>query len=313
MNKKTLKILTLGTLFTLCSCSGLATSSSNEPQSTPISSSTPLAEYTVTWVVDGETSTETYLEGETPVYKYGTEKEADAVYTYTFIGWDKEIVPVVADVTYTAVYEKDYVDYVVTWVVEGVETQEEYHYNDMPSYKDGTPEKEGNAQYSYTFTGWSPELVAVTANATYTATFDPVTNDSDMQQLYKLFSGKKLLLVDDNEINREIAITILEDAGFLITEAKNGKEAFDIIANSSPDEYAAVLMDVQMPVMNGYEATQAIRQLTNSKLASIPIVAMTANAFEEDKKHSFENGMNGHIAKPIDLDNLFTTLKNVIV
>ena len=142
--------------------------------------------------------------------------------------------------------------------------------------------------------------------------FEQVTNDSDMEQLYKLFSGKKLLLADDNEINREIAIAILEDAGFIIVEAKNGKEAFDIIAISAPNEYAAVLMDVQMPVMNGYEATQAIRQLTDSKLASIPIVAMTANAFEEDKKQSFENGMNGHIAKPIDLDILFSTLKNVI-
>ena len=134
----------------------------------------------------------------------------------------------------------------------------------------------------------------------------------DPQKLRELFSGKKLLLADDNEINREIAIAVLGDVGFVITEAENGKEALDIIAGSAPGEYAAVLMDVQMPIMNGYEATQAIRLLPDSQLASIPIVAMTANAFEEDKKLSFDSGMNGHIAKPVDVDVLFTTLKQII-
>ena len=88
---------------------------------------------------------------------------------------------------------------------------------------------------------------------------------------------------------------------FFAEEAENGKEAVGIIQNSVPGEYTAVLMDVQMPVMNGYEATKAIRHLPNEKLAAIPILAMTANAFEEDKKQAFEHGMNGHIAKPIDI------------
>lgn len=136
--------------------------------------------------------------------------------------------------------------------------------------------------------------------------------ENNIEQLSELFTGKKLLLVDDNDINREIAIAILEDAGFTVSQAENGKEAVGIIQNSVPGEYTAVLMDVQMPVMNGYEATKAIRHLPNEKLAAIPILAMTANAFEEDKKQAFEHGMNGHIAKPIDPEVLFTTLKQVI-
>ena len=169
MDNKKLRFLTLGTLFAVCGCnvttSSTPTTSSTGTQTS--SSSSIINEYTVTWIVDGETSQETYFEGEMPVYKYGTEKEADEVYTYTFIGWDKEIFPVVEDVTYEAVYEKEYIEYVVTWIIEGVEEKETYHYNDMPSYKNGTPSKAGNAQYSYEFTGWDKELVAVTSNATY--------------------------------------------------------------------------------------------------------------------------------------------------
>ncbi len=126
------------------------------------------------------------------------------------------------------------------------------------------------------------------------------------------FAGKKLLLVDDNEINREIANVILTDAGFLVVEAENGKEAVEVIQNDKTKEFSAVLMDVQMPVMNGYEAAKAIRALPNPELSNIPIIAMTANAFEEDKKNAFESGMNGHIAKPIDVAVLFGTLKQVI-
>ena len=130
--------------------------------------------------------------------------------------------------------------------------------------------------------------------------------------LKELFSGKKLLLVDDNEINREIANAILEDVGFVVVEAENGKEAVDKIKHARPGEFTAVLMDVQMPVMNGYEAARAIRLLPDSELADIPILAMTANAFEEDKKLTFENGMNGHIAKPVDVDALFAILKQYV-
>uniref|UniRef100_UPI004056E639 hybrid sensor histidine kinase/response regulator n=1 Tax=Agathobacter sp. TaxID=2021311 RepID=UPI004056E639 len=126
------------------------------------------------------------------------------------------------------------------------------------------------------------------------------------------FIGRKLLLVDDNEINREIANVILTDAGFIVAEAIDGREAVETIQNAVEDEFAAVLMDVQMPVMNGYQATKAIRKLPNPALANIPIIAMTANAFDEDKKEAFESGMDGHIAKPIDIAVLFATLKQII-
>ncbi len=138
------------------------------------------------------------------------------------------------------------------------------------------------------------------------------TAENELHSLKEAFLGRKLLLVDDNEINREIANAILEDVGFVVTEAENGKDAIDIISHSCPGEFAAVLMDVQMPVMDGYESAKAIRLLPNPSLANIPIFAMTANAFDEDKKQAFENGMNGHIAKPIDVDVLFATLKQVI-
>ena len=85
-----------------------------------------------------------------------------------------------------------------------------------------------------------------------------------------------------------------------------------MVSKSEPGYYQVVLMDIQMPVMNGYEATKAIRKLENKELASIPIIAMTANAFEEDKQEALRSGMNGHIPKPIDIDNLFSTLDRIL-
>lgn len=126
------------------------------------------------------------------------------------------------------------------------------------------------------------------------------------------FSGVKLLLVDDNEINREIATLILEGAGFVIESVENGKQAYDRIAASRPGDYRAILMDIQMPVMNGYEATRAIRALPERELASIPIVAMTANAFAEDVQAAKDAGMDGHIAKPIDIDRIMKELSRVL-
>lgn len=126
------------------------------------------------------------------------------------------------------------------------------------------------------------------------------------------FTGMKLLVADDNEINREIAELILTEAGFELDTAENGREAFEKIAASSPGDYQAVLMDIQMPVMNGYEATKAIRALENEDLAKIPILAMTANAFVEDIQAAHDAGMNGHIAKPIDIPSMMQELSSVI-
>ena len=126
------------------------------------------------------------------------------------------------------------------------------------------------------------------------------------------FSNVRLLLVDDNEINREIARMILEEAGFVLDEAENGKEAVDRIASSEAGHYQAVLMDVQMPVMNGYEATRAIRALPNAEKASIPVIAMSANTFYEDIQKGREVGMNAHVAKPVNVTKLLATLSDVL-
>ncbi|MCI8556796.1 MAG: response regulator [Lachnospiraceae bacterium] len=131
----------------------------------------------------------------------------------------------------------------------------------------------------------------------------------------RIVNGRKgrILLAEDNELNQEIAVAILEDAGFTVEVADNGQIAVDMLKRSAPGYYLLVLMDVQMPVLNGYEATKQIRRFSNRKLADIPILAMTANAFEEDKQEAVKSGMNGHIAKPIDIDNLFDTLSQVLL
>ena len=123
---------------------------------------------------------------------------------------------------------------------------------------------------------------------------------------------ERILLAEDNELNREIATAILEEAGFSLEIAENGQIAVDMLKNSEPGYYQLVLMDVQMPEMNGYEATVAIRKLENKDLASIPILAMTANAFEEDRRQALECGMDGHIAKPIDVEKLMETLDKIL-
>ncbi len=122
----------------------------------------------------------------------------------------------------------------------------------------------------------------------------------------------RILLAEDNELNQEIATAILGEAGFTIDVAENGQIALDMLKKSEPGYYQLVLMDVQMPVMNGYEAATCIRQLEDKALSSIPILAMTANAFEEDKKEALKCGMNGHIAKPIDVNTLLETLDRML-
>ncbi len=126
------------------------------------------------------------------------------------------------------------------------------------------------------------------------------------------FTDKKLLLVDDIEVNREIAKMLLESEGFIVDTASDGSEAVEKVANSKPGDYDCVLMDIQMPIMNGYDAAKKIRQLENPKLAKVPIVAMTANAFSEDVKAALDAGMNAHIAKPIDVANMMETLAKIL-
>ena len=123
------------------------------------------------------------------------------------------------------------------------------------------------------------------------------------------FRGKCILLVEDNELNSEIAVEILNEYGFLVDTAENGAEAVEKVKNSKPGNYDLVLMDVQMPVMNGYEATKQIRALDNPALAGITILAMTANAFDEDKKKALECGMDGFLSKPIVIEELISILQ----
>ncbi len=125
------------------------------------------------------------------------------------------------------------------------------------------------------------------------------------------YSSKRVLLVEDNELNREIAVTILSETGMIIDTANDGIEAVNIIHQAPEDYYDLILMDIQMPRMDGYTATREIRTLKNNKKANIPIVAMTANAFEEDRRKAFETGMNGHIVKPIDMNSIADTLDKI--
>ncbi len=124
--------------------------------------------------------------------------------------------------------------------------------------------------------------------------------------------GLHILLVEDNDLNIEIAQTILETAGAVVDLAHNGQEAVDIFLTSPPDLYDLILMDIQMPVMDGLEATRVIRRSDHPRAAAIPIIAMTANAFDEDMKKSVESGMNGHLSKPIDIDVFFQTISGFV-
>ena len=137
------------------------------------------------------------------------------------------------------------------------------------------------------------------------------TEEKDAAQPKRDFSGKRLLVVEDNELNLEIATTILEEAGFTVETAENGRVAVEKVEAAAPNWYDLVLMDIQMPEMDGYEATRRIRALADKEKAGVPIVAMSANAFEEDKKNAMSAGMNGHIAKPLDVKLLFRILSEL--
>lgn len=143
-----------------------------------------------------------------------------------------------------------------------------------------------------------------------------LANEADMPKKAdvdeKDITGKKLLLVEDNELNMEIARSILEDFGAIITEAKNGQEAVNIFEQNAPNTFDAILMDVMMPVLDGYGATRKIRELSREDAKNIPIIAMTANAFEEDKQNALKAGMNAHIAKPIEIPKLIETLSSIV-
>ena len=141
---------------------------------------------------------------------------------------------------------------------------------------------------------------------------DAPDDDRSAQTAVAALAGKKVLVVEDNELNREIALALLEDAGFLTDTAEDGSVAVDKIRGARPGEYGLILMDIQMPVMDGYQAARTIRALPDPDLASIPIIAVSANAFEENMGGSMESGMNAHLAKPIHVAELMSTIGTVL-
>ena len=126
------------------------------------------------------------------------------------------------------------------------------------------------------------------------------------------FRGRRVLLVEDNELNREIAVEILHEYGFLVDTAENGAIAVDKVQTSPADRYDLVLMDIRMPVMDGYTATRRIRALNDPARAAVPIVAMTANVFEEERKRAFDCGMNGFLSKPLVIEALLSALRDIL-
>ena len=124
------------------------------------------------------------------------------------------------------------------------------------------------------------------------------------------FKGKHILLAEDNDLNAEIAIAILEEHGLEVERAEDGIVCVNMIEKADADHYDLVLMDIQMPNMDGYKATQLIRQLPDKKKSRLPVIAMTANAFEEDKRNALAAGMDGFLSKPIVIEELIHTLQN---
>ena len=130
---------------------------------------------------------------------------------------------------------------------------------------------------------------------------------------YTKFQGLRILLAEDNELNAEIAVAILTEKGFVVDYAEDGVEAVDKVEHSKPGDYDLILMDIQMPRMNGYEATRTIRKLKEPYKSGIPVIAMTANAFDEDKHRAVLAGMNDHVAKPFEVDKLYDTIEMVLL
>ena len=137
--------------------------------------------------------------------------------------------------------------------------------------------------------------------------------DVDTVDVEGFLKGKKILLVEDNELNLEIATELLEDLGLTVEPAENGKIAVDKVKNSKPHEFLFVLMDIQMPIMDGWQATEGIRNLDDPVLSNIPIIALSANAFDSDKRMSAKSGMNAHLNKPIDIPALLESIKSTVL
>jgi len=140
-----------------------------------------------------------------------------------------------------------------------------------------------------------------------------VNEDLSLLEQIKIFGGgQHILLAEDNDLNAEITITLLEDIGLIVERVEDGIQCVAKMEQMPAKSYDLILMDIQMPHMDGYKATQTIRQLSNKDKTTIPITALTANAFEEDRKKAVAQGMNGHISKPIDVDKIEKVLLSIL-
>lgn len=171
----------------------------------------------------------------------------------------------------------------------------------LVEFMEGTISVESKIGKGTKFTITLPHRISTSSNADRSA-----KNNTEIDT--GLFKGKRILLAEDNDLNAEIAMTILEEAGFSVDHAEDGIICVDMLEKAQAGYYDIILMDIQMPNMDGYKSTQTIRLFPDKKKADIPIIAMTANAFEEDKRNAYKAGMNGHVAKPIKIDELMSTL-----
>lgn len=181
---------------------------------------------------------------------------------------------------------------------------------------DWTPYEEEAREAGVTAFCNKPIFLSELRDILITAGSDPIhaqeIAEAARQDMSEQMKGTRLLLAEDNELNREIAVELLSEKGFIVDTAEDGTVAVEKVRNAEPGYYALILMDIQMPQMNGYDATKAIRAMEDPERAAIPIVAMTANAFDEDRQKALESGMNAHIAKPIDVEKLLAVLSDIL-
>ena len=199
--------------------------------------------YTITWVVNGQSSSQTYNYGETPVYNGTPTKPATAQYAYTFAGWDKDITTVTDNETYTAQFDQVLRSYTVTWIVEGVEQTQTYNYGETPVYN-GTPTKEADSQYTYTFAGWDKEIVAVTDNQTYTATFNaeqiPQSSSSEVNSESSSESSSSEISSESSEessseISSESSEEISSEISSEVSSSETSQEPSTVVSTSSSE------------------------------------------------------------------------------